>query len=643
MYTKGLRRTELFLVVGLAVGCMLLLLPSSASADYLHSEEQLRNYPQDAVVSEWLSPGHFASREEIASRMDIYSSFGASANFAWYSEETTISVDDNLDTEWALRTPVVVNGHNYSRYYRGFWFTKLKYIFKPGENIQLHVFRVGDTFIDRVCGNHTDHLIDPTPPNQAPVAVARDQRAEQDRAAGAPVLLDGSASYDPDGQIVSCRWRGAVNVDSNGSQSTVILPLGRHEVTLTVVDNRGASHSANAVLTVVDTTPPNLTVPADIRVEQATAAGTRVPFSASASDICDAAPEIRYSATPGTIFPLGSTRVNVTATDDSGNTTTKSFNVIVMDTTAPDLTVSDDITVEQATAAGTKVDFDASAVDICDASPEVVAVPASGTVFPLGTTPVSVTATDDSGNTTEKSFNVTVEDTTPPVLTLPEPITVEQETSGGTVVKFEVTAEDICDATPEVVSVPPSGTEFPLGITTVTCTATDDSGNVSTETFDVTVEDTTPPNLRVSVSQSTLWSPNHDLMDVGLAVSVSDICDNAPDLTISVTQDEPVEDQTGDGRFSPDAKLIPNANGGLGSLLLRGERKGDGDGRVYLIIITATDDSGNVSQSFATVTVTKSQSKADKAAVAAQAAAALATGCPLAYDSFGGEAIGPKQ
>lgn len=567
MCTNLCRRTELLLVLGLAVGWMLVLLPSSVNADYLHSEEELRNYTNAAVVSEWLAPGHFASRDEIASRMDVYSVFGANQNFAWYSEETTISVDGYLDTEWALRTPVVVGGHNYSTYDRGFWFTKLKYIFKPGENIQLHVFYYNGTFINRVCGNHTRTLIPPPDPNRPPIPVARDRRVEQDRRAGAPVLLDGSGSYDPDGDPLTYTWTegGATIAGPTASaQSTVVLPLGRHYVTLTVRDGSDATASANAVMTVVDTTPPILTVPANTEVEQATRAGTAVPFAASASDICDAAPQ-------------------------------------------------------------------------------VVCVPASGTVFPLGLTTVNVTATDASGNRTQKSFSVQVVDTTPPVLKVPEDITVEQATSGGTTVSFEVTAKDICDASPDAIADPPSGTEFPLGTTKVTCTATDDSGNQSTQDFDVTVRDTTRPDLNISVSQSTLWPPDHDLINVGLSVQVSDICDHAPDLTISVTQDEPVEDQTGDGNFAPDAKLVPAANGGWGTLWLRGERKGNGDGRVYLIVIKATDDSGNVSEAYATVTVAKSQSKADKAAVAAQAAAALAAGSPLAYDAFAGPVTGPKQ
>jgi hypothetical protein len=109
--------------------------------------------------------------------------------------------------------------------------------------------------------------------------------------------------------------------------------------------------------------------------------------------------------------------------------------------------------------------------------------------------------------------------------------------------------------------------------------------------------------------------------------------------------DEDDETPTGDGNHSPDAK---NLN--IGTLRLRSERKGDADGRVYLIVVKVTDAAGNVSFRCATVVVTHSQSKSSIASVNAQAAAARAY-CeshggmpPPAYFMIGdGPVIGPKQ
>jgi hypothetical protein len=72
------------------------------------------------------------------------------------------------------------------------------------------------------------------------------------------------------------------------------------------------------------------------------------------------------------------------------------------------------------------------------------------------------------------------------------------------------------------------------------------------------------------------------------------------------------------GNFSPDALDIAP-----GTLRLRAERSGGGDGRVYLIVVTAIDAASNASRACAAVTVPQSQAPAAKSAVAAQAAAAV--------------------
>jgi hypothetical protein len=140
-----------------------------------------------------------------------------------------------------------------------------------------------------------------------------------------------------------------------------------------------------------------------------------------------------------------------------------------------------------------------------------------------------------------------------------------------------------------------------------------------------------------------LWPAFHDLINVGLSATTTDNCPGTV-ISVAVFGDEDDETPTGDGVFSPDAKDI-----GLGTLRLRAERRGDGDGRVYLIIVTATDASGNVARCCRTVTVALDQSKAAKASVAAQAAAAR-TYCeqngtaPPGYFVIGdGAVVGPKQ
>src|SRR5262249_14764081 len=95
-----------------------------------------------------------------------------------------------------------------------------------------------------------------------------------------------------------------------------------------------------------------------------------------------------------------------------------------------------------------------------------------------------------------------------------------------------------------------------------------------------------PPTVSCHLTRPMLWPPDHDLIDVGLALQASS---SATRLTLKVYSDEPEESQTGDGKFSPDARQFGPIAAGPIPLLLRAERKGNGDSRVYLIVVTATD------------------------------------------------------
>ena len=165
--------------------------------------------------------------------------------------------------------------------------------------------------------------------------------------------------------------------------------------------------------------------------------------------------------------------------------------------------------------------------------------------------------------------------------------------------------------------------------------------------------DNTPANgacpacaLTTSVTTSQLWPPNHNLINVGLAASNTGIC--PANRTVNVFSDEDDVDPQTSGDMSPDAKNIA-----LGTLRLRAERRDSGagaDGRVYLIVTTTNDGTGNGAFSCTTVTVPEGQSSSQLASVAAQAAAAK-TFCtnnggsaPPGFFVVGdGPTIGPKQ
>jgi hypothetical protein len=169
----------------------------------------------------------------------------------------------------------------------------------------------------------------------------------------------------------------------------------------------------------------------------------------------------------------------------------------------------------------------------------------------------------------------------------------------------------------------PNG-EFPLGTTTVTLTVThiDPVSLLETsdqDTVDVTVSDTTPPALAVLADPMILWPPNHKLHEVQALVMVTDVCDPDPDVVLtSLTSSEP-DNGTGDGDTVDD---IQEADIGSDDrdFLLRGERAGNGDGRVYTALYNVTDASGNFTNGLAQVLVPHDQGDLKSAKTAAKAA-----------------------
>jgi hypothetical protein len=90
-------------------------------------------------------------------------------------------------------------------------------------------------------------------------------------------------------------------------------------------------------------------------------------------------------------------------------------------------------------------------------------------------------------------------------------------------------ASDVCDDTLDVVCDPESGSTFPIGTTTVVCTATDSADNVSECSFDVIVEDTTPPTIECH-ADTTLECTGDGGAVVEYATEASDLCDSDPSV-----------------------------------------------------------------------------------------------------------------
>jgi dipeptidyl aminopeptidase/acylaminoacyl peptidase len=146
------------------------------------------------------------------------------------------------------------------------------------------------------------------------------------------------------------------------------------------------------------------------------------------------------------------------------------------------------------------------------------------------------------------------------------------------------------------------------GTYNVTLQVTDSAAQSDTDEVAITIDDQTPPQITASVSPSLLWPPNHRMVNVRSTVDAFDFCGpiTTPALT-SVTSNEP-ENGLGDGNTAPD---IMGTNLGTEDFMfkVRAERSGTGTGRIYTVIYSATDPSGNVGEGSAEIKVPHDRGK----------------------------------
>ncbi|HYT60933.1 MAG TPA: HYR domain-containing protein, partial [Haliangiales bacterium] len=185
------------------------------------------------------------------------------------------------------------------------------------------------------------------------------------------------------------------------------------------------------------------------------------------------------------------------ATIDPNTANNNATALTTRDTTPPIITCPADIIVS--TAPGQCSAIVNYTVTTADNNPGLlICDPPSGSSFPKGTNTVVCTATDAVGNTSTCSFHIIVRDTEEPAIgNCPAHIVKDNDPGQcGAVVTFPApTATDNCPDPVSLVCAPASGSFFPTGTTTVTCTATDGAGNRSSCSFTVTVNDTEPPKI----------------------------------------------------------------------------------------------------------------------------------------------------
>lgn len=297
------------------------------------------------------------------------------------------------------------------------------------------------------------------------------------------------------------------------------FPVGTTTLTYSATDAATNTGSCMFTVVVTDAAPPRFegidgstACPADftLATDAGSATATLADLTPVATDSCSGqalpAPTVTQTAGPsaGADLPLGETVLTWQATDDAGNTATCSTTITVTDQEAPTVVCPSAVTADSdPETCGAVVTYATPIGQDNVSAPGPTTAPGtntlgSGASFPVGATTETFVTTDAAGNTAECDFSITVADATAPMITCPDNVTAQTEAGATTaaVTFAPATAEDACGATVAAVGTGPlSGDSFSLGTTTVTFEATDDAGNSTQCTVDVTVFDGQAPTI----------------------------------------------------------------------------------------------------------------------------------------------------
>jgi uncharacterized repeat protein (TIGR01451 family) len=221
--------------------------------------------------------------------------------------------------------------------------------------------------------------------------------------------------------------------------------------------------------------------------------GTVVTFSPTVFG-CE---EVICVPPPGSVFAIGTTSVSCTEPSVEILGPLCTFNITVIDQSPPSLSCSTGVTVPlPAGQTSAVVNYPSPAVSDCS-STSVVCVPPSGSTFPAGATLVTCTAIDAFENINRCFFLASVVDSEPPVITCPANVSVLPPAGQASAV-VNYPPPTVSDNFPgiNIVCSPASGSSFPVGSTTVTCTATDTGGSQTSCSFIVGVGQ---PGVKVTI------------------------------------------------------------------------------------------------------------------------------------------------
>ncbi|WP_439883452.1 HYR domain-containing protein [Pontibacter sp. MBLB2868] len=325
--------------------------------------------------------------------------------------------------------------------------------------------------------------------NTAPVAAAKNITIALDAMGNATI----TAADINNGSSDACGIR-SIALDKT---SFTCSNVGANPVTLTVTDNNGNVSTATAIVTVEDKTAP--TAIAKYITVNLGANGT---VSISTSDVNNGSADncgiatVSLDKTSFDCSNVGDNEVKLTVTDINGNAASATAIVTIKDETVP-VALAQDITVSLDAASGTASitpeQVNNGSADNCS----VATLMLDKTSFDcsnVGANLVTLTVTDASGNSSTATATVTVEDKTMPVAAAKN-VMIQLDANGSAV----ITADDVNNGSSDncgIASMTLDKSSFgcsDVGANTITLTVEDASGNKSTTTATVTVEDSAVP------------------------------------------------------------------------------------------------------------------------------------------------------
>ena len=382
------------------------------------------------------------------------------------------------------------------------------------------------TITDQSGNSETGTAIVTVEDNLNPIVLTRDITVQLDANGNASIAVNDIENGSTDNCTIAN--------SSLDSTSFTCDDLGDNTVALSVTDQSNNTGTATATVTVEDSIDP-----------VAVAKNITVQLDASGSVIVDAE-QVNNGSSDNCLLDvaldifvfdcsnLGDNNVILTASDSSGNTNTATATITVEDNLNP-IVLTRDITVQLDANGNASIavnDIENGSTDNCTIANSSLDS-TSFTCDDLGDNTVALSVTDQSNNTGTATATVTVEDSIDPVA-VAKNITVQLDASGSVIVDAEQVnngSSDNCllDVALDIFVFDCSN----LGDNNVILTASDGSGNASTATATITVEDDINPtalgqditrdmagNLSVSISASDVDNGSSDNCDFNLSIDI---------------------------------------------------------------------------------------------------------------------------